>query len=237
MIDGNGAAVAGQTVLITSGTFSQSVVSDATGAFSVPNVPTPYDATVIDSGGKEAVQYVGLTRADPSLTDLVSSSTPQTASVAGSFTGGTYPESASTNTQILFVSPQITVDFSDPGDGTFSSPVNWAGPSTTTGALYALQVHTVAGLPADFPGYWLAESLAHQWESLTGQTVALSGVTTGTISGTITAPAGLTIGENIASLVPASGVLLGFLQDSSGSASFSCTHAVRGEYVHLLRNE
>ncbi len=225
VINDNGAGVPGQTVLITSGTFSQSVVSDSAGAFSVPNVPTPYTATVIDSGGKEAIVYMGLTRTDPTVTDLAASNpVPHSASYAGQFTGGSYPEGGDLSTGIAFDSPQVSQNITDPGDGTFSSTLQWAGPTTTTGVFYALQIHTVAGLPADFPGYGSVSLGLTDGESLTGQSVALAAVTAGTMSGTISAPAGYPITAKEASLVPTGArTPLSFLQDSTATASFSYT--------------
>jgi hypothetical protein len=227
VIDSNSVPLSGQTVIITSGTFTKNAVSDSTGSFSVANVPTPYDATVIDTGGESVVAYVGLTRADPTLTDLANTTTSQMATLSGVFTGGTFPEIAGIATQLVFVSPQVTYSFSDLGDGTFSStsnPIQWLGPSTTTGSLYALQVHAVADLPADFPGYGSLGPISLQnGESLTGQTMALAPVTAGNISGTISAPTGYPVTQKIAGLMPAPGVLLGFLSDSSASASFTYT--------------
>jgi hypothetical protein len=224
----NGQPLAAATVLITSGTFSQSAVSDANGAFSVAHVPTPYNATIIDTSGTEtvAIQYQGLTTADPVLNDeAAAGSTNRTASLAGQITGGSFPEASGYSTVLFFASPQV--DSFGPTvatDGTFSGAVHWAGPTSTTGSLYALQAHTVAGLPVDFPGYGSLSNVALQdTGSVADQNVALSPVTTGTVSGTFTLPPGLTIFETTLFLVPEPGVRLTFVVDTSTAPTFSYT--------------
>src|SRR5450432_111939 len=89
VVDELGHGLGGEAVIIASGTaFSQSTVSDASGAFSVANVPTPYNATVVDGTGKSAIQYIGLTRADPTLLTLVSApSGTRSATLSGALTG------------------------------------------------------------------------------------------------------------------------------------------------------
>jgi hypothetical protein len=231
VIDEYGALAAGETVLITSGTFSQSAVSNATGGFSVASVPTPYNATVLDSGGAIAVQYQGLTRADPSLVDVLTLAQPRTSNLAGGFTGGTYPEPDATySTQMVFASPQTDLESSTslsvPSLGsTYSGSVNWVGAATTTGAIYALEIHSSgAGLPLDFPGYGtLSNVLLEDMGSLTGQNVALGPVTTGTLSGTITPPAGYSVTAKDLYLVTAPAVVLEVVFDNSAPASFSYT--------------
>jgi hypothetical protein len=237
--DEYGAIAAGETVLITSGTsFSQSTISSATGTFSVPSVPTPYDATVLDSGGKIIVKYLGLTRPDPTLMDLVVAATPLSASIAGQLSGGTFPQTSGYSTGLFFASPQTNLgngDISVPTSGAYSGSVAWEGPSTTTGTLYALQVHTVAGLPADYSYGTLPNVLLQNLGSLTGQNIALSPVTAGTLSGTVTVPAGFTLGSKGAYFVPGTGALLQAFSDSSATTSFSyVTPAVTNSSLTML---
>jgi hypothetical protein len=227
VVDDSRQPYAGQTVVITSGSFSQSVVTDANGAFSVSGVPTPYTATVLDSGGSLAVQYQGLTRSDPTLTDLGDQPTTRSASLAGMLTGGHYPETAAYSTVLNFVSPQATAGLTDPTSASYSSTIDWAGPTTTTGTLYALQIHTVSGLPADYPGYGtLPNVLLEDLGTLTGQNIALSSVTSGTLSGTVSPAAGYTVSDKSMSLLVGSGPLEGALNavyDTSAGAAFSYT--------------
>src|SRR5450755_2409969 len=74
VVDPNSEPIAGQTVSISSGGFNQTLVTDASGGFSAVNVPTPYNATLLnitpDPDGLSpdeqlAIEYVGLTRPDP----------------------------------------------------------------------------------------------------------------------------------------------------------------------------
>jgi hypothetical protein len=193
--DATGNIASGETVLITSGTFSQSAVSDANGAFSVANVPTPYNATILDTGGVVASQYQGLTRPDPTLTDFVTINQTMSASVAGQLTGGAFPQTTGLATPVVFSSPQTTASSSAlsivSNGPSYSGSVSWLGPTSTTGTLYALEVHTVSDLPVDYPGYGTASNvLLQNGASYSGQTIPLSAVTSGSISGTISGPAG-----------------------------------------------
>jgi Carboxypeptidase regulatory-like domain len=225
--DEYGSPAPGQTVSITSGAFQGSAVSDANGAFSVAGVPTPYTATVLDSGGKYAVQYQGLTRADPSLFDPIVVSPPYSATVAGQLDGAAIPVPTGDRATVEFVSPQTGLANSSiavPVSGNFSGTVIWAGPTTTTGTLYALELHAVGGLPVDYPGYGTRSGvLLENMGTLSGQDVALSSVTTGTVSGTVTTPAGYAVTGKAMFFQPAANAVFGIVEDSSTSTSFSYT--------------
>jgi Carboxypeptidase regulatory-like domain len=226
--DTYGAIAPGQTVLITntSAGFSQSVLTSATGTFSVANVPAPYDATVLDSGGNIVVKYLGLTRADPTLLDLVIGAMPQSASLSGQLSGGTFPETTGYSTSMFFGSPQTNLNngsISVPTSGAYSKNVSWAGPTNTTGTLYALQTHKVSSLPVDYSYGTLSGVLLQNMGTLVGQNVALNTVPTGTLSGTVSVPSGYTLTDLEAFLVPAPGVVLNAFSDSSVTTSFTYT--------------
>ncbi|MGO8968177.1 MAG: hypothetical protein ACLQDQ_01220 [Myxococcaceae bacterium] len=220
VVDNYGIPIAGETVVIESDGGTQTVVSDGDGGFSVQNVFTPYTATVVES--TQAVQYQGLTRQNPSLNTLLSLPQSHSATLSGTFTGGFYPEGASENTVFLFSSPQTTASLGDQHSGTYSVPVTWAGPSTTVGTLFALQIENgVTGLPMAYPGYG-TEGVQFQDMGTLSQNIALSSVTTGTFSGAIeTVPSGYALSFIAVSLVPASGVNMAAVFDSSGTTSFS----------------
>jgi hypothetical protein len=221
VVDNQSQPVAALTVIIASGSFSASAVSGADGTFSVANVPMPYNATLISSNSS-VVEYVGLTRTDPTLTDLAAVTEANSSMLSGTLSGGNYPESADYSTSLAFSSPQTSYLFNDDGSGGYAQNISWSGPSTTTGALYALQVHTVSGLAANFPGYGSLSSLA-----LTSGTAAvapvltLSAVTNGTVGGTVTPASGYTLEEIDMFLQATPTVPLQFLADSSGTADFS----------------
>jgi hypothetical protein len=223
--DEYGSPLSGETVLITSGAFSQSAVSDANGAFSVPNVPTPYNATVLGSGGKTAVQYQGLTRADPTLYDLVVASPARSAMVSGQLTGATFPLPTDYSANVTFASPQTTINTASLNvatDGTYSGSVNWAGGTTTTGTLYALGEHVDgSGLPLDYGYGSLPNVLLQDLGTLAGQNIALNSVTTGTVSGTVTPPTGFTLLSSFVYFQPGAGALFTLVDENGPSASFN----------------
>jgi hypothetical protein len=226
--DEYGTFAPGETVIIanTSAAFSQSTVSSATGTFSVANVPTPYDATILDSGGKIIVKYIGLTRADPTLADFVIGASPLSASLSGQLSGGTYPETSGYGTTMFFASPQTNIGngtITVASSGSYSTTLDWAGPTNTTGTLYALQVNAPAGLPVDYSYGTLPSVLLQNMGTLAGQNFALSPVTSGTLTGTVTLPAGFTISNKLAFLLPAAGAPLTAFSDGSASTSFIYT--------------
>jgi hypothetical protein len=213
VVDEFGFPWAGQAVLISSGAFSQRVVSSSRGAFTVANVPTPYDATVFDSTSPGFIMvYVGLTRVDPTLTVQNYQQLNRTATFSGQLTGGRYPEVFGYSTEVAFASPQVVVPFQSPGyevSGSYSTMVNWVGPTSTTGTLYALQIHSDAGIPLDYPGYGTLGGIVLQDQgSLTNQDVTLSPVTTGALSGTVSVPSGYALGYKSLALVAPSGAAL-----------------------------
>jgi hypothetical protein len=220
VVDINGQPAAGQTVLITSGTtFSQMVTTDVNGAFSVSNVPPTYNATIIQTS--IATEYVGLTRADPTLTAFFFVSSNRMAGLSGTITGGTFPEPPGYSTTLIFDSPQIVHGLGDPTSGSYSATIKWPGASTTTGTLYALQVHTDGGVPADYPGFGMLSGVTlTDTSSLGGQNVALNAVTSGALSGSATAPPGYSILYKSIDLQVASNLSLNVLFDPTANGTF-----------------
>jgi hypothetical protein len=225
--DEDGSPSPNETVLITSGTFSQSTVTDANGAFSVPGVPVPYNATVINSTSSLAIQWQGLTRADPTLFDLNVVVLPRSATLSGALSGGTLPLTTDYSANVVFASPQTGLNnggLSVLTAGTFSGTIRWPGPTSTSGTLYGLEIHkdNTTGLPLDYPGYGtLSPVLLQDMGTLSGQTVAMTSVTTSTLSGTVTVPAGFTLNGKEMFFEPAPGALFELFSDSSTSTSFS----------------
>jgi hypothetical protein len=223
-----GNPAAGATVLIASGTFSQSTVTDANGAFSVPGVPTPYNATIINSTQKRATQWQGLTRTDPTIFDITTTTAPRSAALAGALSGGNLPLPADYTASAVFASPQVNFvsgsDLTVVTAGTFTGSVHWSGPSTTTGSLYALETHNdhTSGLPVDYPGYGTTSGvLLQDMGTLSGQAVALTPVTAGAVTGTVTVGTGFTFSGIDMFFLPAPGAVISLLSDGTASTSFS----------------
>jgi hypothetical protein len=142
----NGQPVAGVPVVVTG---KASTNSDAGGNFSIANVTTPYDISVVDAVNKAAILYKGLTRTDPTLLALGSTGgTSHTGSISGKISGGTFTPNQGANdvTNVVFASPEVTHEVSTAVSGTFGPfTLNWFGPTATTGTLYALQFTADAG--------------------------------------------------------------------------------------------
>ena len=226
------------TVGITSGTFSGSARTDVNGHFSISGVPVPYDLFVSAPVGATgtSTRYIGLTRTDPTVSDLLSGTgVARTANLSGQLTGGSYPEPSGAATRLVFASPEnlylttyvlSNVDYS--ADGSFASAMQWEGPATTTGALYALQFASAfqenANLPVQYLGYGSLGGVSLDDKgTLSGQTVSLAPVAADTMSVTLMPTDGYSLYEETVQLsvgpnVPLTILLMG---GTSNTLSFA----------------
>src|SRR5262249_15973127 len=139
--------------------------TDGSGNFSFNDVTTPYDVAFIDSTWQYAVVYKGLTRAAPSLVSLYASGPVQTARISGMLSGpGFLPNSpAGYETVVSFQSPEASYGAAGSfGAGAFSfDQVQWRGPTTTRGSMYAIQTMVSATrAPVGYRGYGTYGSIA-----------------------------------------------------------------------------
>lgn len=226
----------GVTVLVTDAHGAQTTVTtDATGAFSVSGVATPYSAAAVleapttPTGAESATVYLGLTRANPALV-LDNPTTPtQTyhGTLSVTLSGGTYPQPAANyTTNFLFVSPQAYQSISTPGvlSATSSFEVDWSGPaSTTSGTLFVLQVEADgAGLPTAYPGYGTTSVSVTDGVS-TNASVALASVAAGVVTGLAIPGPGYSLQEVDAFLVFPNDYYIQIVADTTSSSSFSYT--------------
>jgi hypothetical protein len=225
VVDLAGHVSAGQTVVLTSGSFTKTQVSDDAGTFSMEGVPTPYTATVVDSGGEVVTAYQGLTRPDPTLTDILTPPSTRGAILSGQFSGGSFPVNGLDTMSLLFASPEVVQALGMPIAASYLAHVTWAGPATTTGTLYAIQVHNGPEGPLDYPGFGARDNVTLQdTGTLNGQDIALSEVTMGTVSGTVTAATGYSFSQQSLQLLVAPTVAVPLYSAFPSSASnFSYT--------------
>lgn len=179
--------------------------SDANGAFTIAGVTTPYEITVVISATKLGITYRGLTRSDPTLVDFFSSpAAPNSATITGTVSGGAgYPLPANHASSVVFVSTEASGGATpNSGSGAYTLNLGWDGSATINGALHALQLETnAAGMPQTFKGYATKTGVTvSAGGTFASQNLALTSITAGTISGTITVPATLTLGSKTLSL-------------------------------------
>lgn len=206
-----------------------STTTDGNGMFTVTDVTTPYDVTVIYSPSKTAMVYKGLTRSDPTIYFTGSVVAPaNSATVSGTISGGAgYPLPASHNSRAIFIATDVASYASpNPATGAYSIGVSWNGAATITGTLHALQFQfDASGMPVTFKGYGTKANV-----TLTGggtfasQNVALSAITGSTVAGSIVVPVGMTLGTKTLSIAlnDAGDVSIG----SETTSSTSFTYAV-----------
>jgi hypothetical protein len=240
----NGGVSANVPVVIKSGaTFSVSTRTDSNGNFALANVPTPYDAVVLN--GNLVTVSVGLTSATPIVLDMFSSTTPVTgpggyASLSGTVSGGGgFPMAGLSRTSVLFASPEVQTNqylFANPETGAYSTndayqddngdpaPLRWAGPTTTTGTLHVLQalMRPSPYEPTSYSGYGFKENVSLADGSAVTEDIALTAVTPATFAGTYgTPPAGYTLVQGLVALKFPSGGLMVIEADPVPSTTFS----------------
>jgi hypothetical protein len=223
VVGATGAALLGMTVRIG----ERTAVTDADGHFSISGVATPYDVDIASPGaGLFTARYEGLTRPDPTLTFLLLFSTgdPNTATIAGTVSGGESLDTAGVFTVALFTTTDVRFDLESigihPTNNPFTFPVSWFGPEAISGTLHVLQY--AAPFPGDPPtaytGYGTHSALPVARDgALTGADVALSAPGNATIDGTIVAPDGYRLQEKTLGL------------EISGLTAFPIAHVDTGD--------
>ena len=195
VVDGYGLPLAGRTVIIG----ASSTTTDASGAFTLSGVATPYDLVILaPAPTKAATVYTQLTRSDPKVPDLAAGDpTPLTATVKGAISGGApLPTAPLTRTAVVWGSP----DQAFGGDYVSSSPysidVVWVGPTTITGAVHGLQ-WTVdsTGVVTGYGGHAVKTGVSLSNVATVTADLALTAPLTDNISVTATPPAGHEIFE------------------------------------------
>ena len=119
--------------VLTSG--QNAVTTAADGTFTFTGVKTPYTLTVLDSTNKYGEVFVGLTRTDPVLPDVIGVPTGNSATIAGTITGVTPGGDYLYGTSTLGGSASGTVDS---GTGAMTGSCSWNGPSTDTFTLWGV---------------------------------------------------------------------------------------------------
>jgi len=147
-IDGEPISGVTATVIIKGKT---PVTTGADGSFSVPNVTAPYEARVILSTAQTAIVYQGLTRSDPVLLYLGSTTTAKSATISGSV-----PVAAGKITLVFFISDTKTWStVADQFAGTYEIDPSWKGSAVSyAGQLQVLRwTPNPNGLPSEYDAY------------------------------------------------------------------------------------
>jgi hypothetical protein len=188
-----------QATVLVSGAIP--VTTDAFGRFSVSGVVAPYQVAAVLPSSQTGVVYDGLTLTNPAVVvpvSTLSSVVTHQAVVSGTVSGGAgYPEPANYKSSVIFESPETVWSWVlDPSTGGYGMAPQWYGPVSTTGSIHVLQwqYDAATGVPTAYAGYGTHTGVT-LWngDSLGGEDVALGPVTTGSLSGSVTLPAGYTV--------------------------------------------
>jgi hypothetical protein len=205
------------------------VTSTATdGTFTVADVHTPYDVTLSFPGNSEVWVYEGLTRTDPTV-QVLGVSPGHQATVAGTI--GTAPFQP-TEVGAMFPGGSALA-FGGAGGASGSSTigpgtVRWSTTDPLHITLYGIRaIVDGSGNPTSYTGYGSTDVTLHDGDALTGVTIPAGSVSTGALSGSLTAPSGYTLndGRAVIRFGPASaGALVGVpLANATPPGSFSNT--------------
>ena len=239
IIGQNGQPVAGVPVFVTG---KPSTNSDGGGSFTIANVTTPYDLSIVDATNRSALVYKGLTRTDPTVLFVgATPGAPHSGSASGAISGGTFTpnEGASDQTTVVFSSPEATGSTTASASGAFGPvSLSWFGPTVTTGTLYALQVTLDgAGIPiaSGYRGYGVRSGIAlNDGSTLNNQFDTLKAVSTNQCTGTVSVPAGYTLAAKVLYARVTQTAILGLLADLSPTPAFSYyTPAIPGATLLL----
>lgn len=215
-----GVAFPGITANAAIGTDVVPVGSD--GTFTITGVTAPYDLTIAIPSFNVALVYIGLTRADPTLS-YIDVGNVRTADISGSIgvtvasgdEAAIFPGSATPMEGSL-----LLPGGSGPGYGPFT--VAWGGSASHNLTLYALTVTASGGPPTAFTGFGSTDVSLTDGGAVTNASITLGSVSTASMSGSVNAPAGFTVSV-AAPLVrfgSPTGALVG-LGSSGGSSSFT----------------
>jgi hypothetical protein len=147
--DIDGEPINGATVIIKG---KAPTTTGAGGNFSVSNVAIPYEIRLIISGVQQtAIVYQGLTRIDPTLFYLGSTTNSKTATISG-----TVPQAVGQTTLVFFVSGnEAWWTTANPNNGSYSIFADWKGSTNSyTGNLQVLRwTPNPNGLPDQYDAY------------------------------------------------------------------------------------
>lgn len=196
---------------------SVTIAVDATGGFTLADVPATYSLAVLvfqtqGQNGRIATVYQGLTRANPTLTIFASGQPVETsnAPVEGKITGGLgFPTTSITSTWVALTVPKAVSPYSnyfspvDASTGSYFTSATWLGSDPVAANLQALQFSADnSGKIMAYHGY-VQQSInltkqvfvPGQPTVVTKQDLALLPVTVGNVKGAITWPTGITTPE------------------------------------------
>jgi len=187
--DRYGEPISGASVLIKG---KSAVTSGSDGTFSIADVVTPYDLTVILRAQNTALVYKGLTRLDPSVFYPGATGAERTATISG-----TAPPASDRVTGVVFVSSAGYAFGAGPADATtgkYAFTVSWNGSGDTyAGQVYLLRwALDAARLPSSYDGYASKPLTIHAGGDFPGNdfaAVEVSDPAEQSISGTIAVPA------------------------------------------------
>jgi hypothetical protein len=217
---------------------TKTALTGSDGRFSISGVVPPYDVNVVLSDGRiRAGRYEGLTRSDPTLPFLwlFTTGEPNTATIAGTVSGGQPVGIAGEFTAAFFTTTDVRFDLSTIGitarNNPFTLPISWFGQESITGTLHVLQFQAPqTGVPPTaFTGYGTHAGVAVSRDgAVEGADVVLSAPGTASIGGTALPPDGYTVDTKFLNLEVAAltSVPLGHVEGADTGFTFTVPEGI-----------
>jgi len=213
--------VAGMPVVVSG---KPPLVTDGNGRFSVSDVTTPYDVSLVHIASRTATIYKGLTRADPVLVGSSDAPASQTANVSGSVSGISLPQPALHYTAVYVITDGgYEYNFASTAGAWAFPSFRWYGSPNTTGVMHALQVRNSAGgVPVEYKAYGKREGVAlASGGTFAAQNVRLNAIPNGNVSGTVSVAAGYTLSTKGLSLQLSPEYDMSLQSENTSAAAFS----------------
>ena len=173
--------------------------TDGNGEITVQNMPSPYEAVVVNGTDATADFWPTLTRPDPVFVLDPDDGVLSGASIDGAVTGGIGWPVPPTHTTRVYITYQDAIGgasaTADPATGAYSfNNLTWKGPLAVAATLFGIQfLADVNGDPVSFTGFGFLEiPLLSTNSVLTNQDIVLNPVPTTMITGTMNLPPGMT---------------------------------------------
>lgn len=166
--------------------------SDASGNFSVTGVTSPYQLVVLQPAQKYAQVYQGVTRTDPIIVVFQAATNIKKAKITVNFSG------TGTGTGLMDVANPVNANGAVSGSvaipGTsYSTDLQWTGPSSFEGSVCAMLYSSTNNVATAISAYGEQDRVFVQDAQPASASVTMAPVTTKTISGSVTVPAGFVV--------------------------------------------
>ncbi len=223
VLGGDKSPVANSPVIITG---RPATVTDANGTFAVTGVAVPYDVTVATGATKAGITYRSLSRSDPTITNFAIGASPaHFATITGTASGGAgFPQLSTRSSRVTVTSTEVSTSSApNATTGSYSMSVRWSGSPAITASIHALQWEKNAeGMPVSYTGYAVKPGVPiSSGGTFANQDITMTAVSSQTIFGSVSVPAGLVLSSKSMLISFAGNGLMTLWTETAATTAFS----------------